>query len=93
MDEVLRVEGLKAYYLTEYFGVAAEDDEDTVAFKGWARVAWCRPTGEALEAVVQKLKAQKLTIRNAPMDQPRSFASCVFTGQPGVEEVLVGRAY
>ena len=79
--------------LTEYFGAAAEDDEDTVAFRGWARVAWSRPTGEALEAVVRRLKAQKLTIRNAPMDQPASFGACIFTGARGVEEVLIGRAY
>ncbi len=93
LDANIRTDLTTMADMTEYFGAAAEDDEDTVAFKGWARVTWCRPTGEALEAVVQKLKAQKLTIRNAPMDQPRSFASCVFTGQPGVEEVLVGRAY
>ena len=79
--------------LTEYFGAAAEDDEDTVAFRGWARVAWSRPTGEALEAVEKRLKAQKLTIRNAPMDQPASFGACIFTGARGVEEVLIGRAY
>ena len=79
--------------LADYFGAAAEDDEDTVAFKGWVRVAWSRPTGEALEAVDKRLKAQKLTIRNAPMDQPTRFDACVFTGAPGVEEILVGRSY
>jgi prolyl-tRNA synthetase len=79
--------------LTEYFGAAAEDEEDTVAFKGWVRAPWSRPTGDALEAVVQKLKAQKLTLRNAPMDQPESFGACIFTGAPGVEEILIGRAY
>ncbi len=46
-----------------------------------------------LEAVVQKLKAFKLTLRNAPMDQPESFGPCIFTGSPGVEEILIGRAY
>jgi prolyl-tRNA synthetase len=79
--------------LAEYFGAAAEDDEDTLAFKGWARVSWSRPTGEALEQVAQRLKAQKLTLRNAPMDQPTTFGPCIFTGEPGVEEVLVGRSY
>jgi prolyl-tRNA synthetase len=79
--------------LAEYFGAAAEDDEDTLAFKGWARVSWSRPTGEALEQVAQRLKAQKLTLRNAPMDQPTTFGTCIFTGEPGVEEVLVGRSY
>jgi len=79
--------------LAEYFGAAAEDEEDTLSFKGWVRVAWSRPTGEALEAVDKRLKAQKLTIRNAPMDQPTSFGACIFTGEPGVEEVLIGRSY
>ena len=40
-----------------------------------------------------KLKALKLTIRNAPLQQPESFAPCLFTGKPGVEEILIGRAY
>ena len=93
LDANIRTDLTTMAAMTEYFGAAAEDDEDTVAFKGWARVSWCRPTGEALEALVQKLKAQKLTIRNAPMDQPTSFGVCIFTGQPGVEEVLVGRSY
>ena len=79
--------------LAEYFGAAAEDDEDTLAFKGWARVAWSRPTGEALDAVEQRLKTWKLTIRNAPMDQPESFGTCIFSGEPGVEEILIGRSY
>jgi prolyl-tRNA synthetase len=73
--------------LAAYFG----DDDDS--FKGWVRVAWSRPTGAALEAVEQKLKALKLTIRNAPEDQPASFSACIFTGAPGVEEILIGRAY
>ncbi|WP_174280637.1 aminoacyl--tRNA ligase-related protein, partial [Sphingomonas bacterium] len=30
---------------------------------GWARVAWARPTGAALDAVVERLKALKLTVR------------------------------
>ena len=38
-------------------------------------------------------KALKLTIRNAPADQPQSFGPCLFTGAPGVEEILIGRAY
>ena len=65
--------GVEAYY-------AGSDEE----FKGWLRVAWARPSGAALEAVETKLKALKLTIRNAPADQPAAFAACVFTGAPGV---------
>ncbi len=79
--------------MADYFGAAAEDDEETLAFKGWVRAPWSRPTGEALEQVVQRLKSQKLTIRNAPMDQPATLGPCIFTGAAGVEEVLIGRSY
>jgi prolyl-tRNA synthetase len=74
--------GLESYF-------AGGDDE----FKGWLRVSWSKPTGAALDAVDEKLKALKLTIRNAPMDQPSTFAPCIFTGAPGVEEILIGRSY
>jgi prolyl-tRNA synthetase len=79
--------------LAEFFGPAAEDDEAGAPFKGWVRASWSRPTGEALEAVEARLKALKLTLRNAPADQPSTFAPCIFTGVPGVEEILIGRAY
>jgi prolyl-tRNA synthetase len=74
--------GVEAYF-------AGGDDE----FKGWLRVSWSRPTGAELDAVDTKLKALKLTIRNAPMDQPSSFSPCLFSGKLGVEEILIGRAY
>ena len=60
---------------------------------GWVSVAWSRPTGPALDAVVERLKALKLTIRNAPMDQGEVTGPCVFTGNSAVERVLVGRSY
>ena len=61
---------------------------------GWVDVAWSKPTGPALDAVVERLKALKLTIRNAPMGQTgRPGGPCVFTGAPAVERVLIGRAY
>jgi len=75
--------------LERYFGA----DEDGAGFKGWARVAWSRPSGAELEKVNERLKALKLTIRNAPMAQPASFKPCIFTGAPGVEEILIARAY
>ena len=79
--------------VTDWAGV--EDyfagSEDT--FKGWLRVSWAKPAGAELDAIDTKLKALKLTIRNAPMDQPATCAPCLFTGRPGVEEVLIGRAY
>jgi prolyl-tRNA synthetase len=71
----------------DYF--AGSDDD----FKGWLKISWSKPTGGELEKVDQKLKGLKLTIRNAPLQQPESFAPCLFTGAPGVEEILIGRAY
>jgi prolyl-tRNA synthetase len=78
-----------------YFGPSAETEEDEAgsAFKGWVKVSWSRPTGPALEQVSERLKTLKLTIRNAPLDQPESFGPCIFTGEAGVEEILIGRAY
>ncbi|WP_425230508.1 aminoacyl--tRNA ligase-related protein [Sphingomonas sp.] len=66
---------------------------DTCANPGWVDVAWARPAGAALDAVVERLKALKLTIRNAPLAQGAIDGPCVFTGAPAVERVLVGRAY
>lgn len=60
---------------------------------GWAEVNWARPTGEALEKVVEWLKARKLTLRNVPLDAASAQGNCIFTGQPAVERVLVGRSY
>jgi prolyl-tRNA synthetase len=87
LDSNIRRDILTFDALADHFG---EDDE---SFKGWVRVPWARPSGEALEAVGVKLKALKLTIRNAPGDQPASFGACIFSGKPGVEEILIGRAY
>lgn len=60
---------------------------------GWAEVCWARPTGEALDKVVEWLKARKLTLRNAPLDAAAPEGRCVFTNEPAVERVLVGRSY
>lgn len=78
--------------LSDYFGEAAGDDDNGV-FKGWAKVAWAKPEGATLDAIADKLKALKLTIRNAPLDQGLIEGSCVFTGEPAKEWVLVARAY
>ncbi|HUE63814.1 MAG TPA: aminoacyl--tRNA ligase-related protein [Rhizomicrobium sp.] len=72
----------------EYYYAGGEDE-----FKGWLRVSWSKPCGAELDKVDQKLKGLKLTIRVAPLDQPASFAPCLFTGAPGVEEILIGRSY
>ncbi len=78
--------------LAEYFGPGEADDEGG-AFKGWARVPWSRPEGAALEGIADRLKALKLTIRNAPLVQDAPSGKCFFTGEPAKEYVLIARAY
>jgi len=88
-----RLDGNIVKGVADFAGVTAYFGEDDESFKGWLRVSWAKPTGAALEAVGTKLKALKLTIRNAPSDQPAEFGPCIFSGAPGVEEILIGRAY
>jgi prolyl-tRNA synthetase len=79
--------------LEAYFGSAA-GDEDAQEFKGWAGVMWSKPEGAELETVADRLKALKLTIRNAPLAQPSvEGRTCLFTGRPAKEYVLIGRSY
>ena len=46
-----------------------------------------------LETVVEKLKAEKLTFRNVPRESEPADGTCIFTGEPAVERILVARAY
>ncbi len=62
-------------------------------FAGWVEVQWSRPTGAALDKVVEQLKALKITIRNTPLDAPPADGTCFFTGEPAVERILIGRTY
>ena len=62
-------------------------------FPGWVEVQWSKPTGDALEKVVEQLKALKLTVRNVPMDGPAADGTCIFTGEPAVERIYVAKAY
>jgi prolyl-tRNA synthetase len=62
-------------------------------YPGWAEVQWSRPTGSALEAVTERLKALKLTIRNVPIGAAAVDGKCIFTGEPAVERIYVARAY
>ncbi|OYW46487.1 MAG: proline--tRNA ligase [Sphingomonadales bacterium 32-68-7] len=62
-------------------------------YPGWAEVPWARPTGAALDAVVERLKALKLTFRNVPLGAGPAEGACLFTGEPAVERILVARAY
>ena len=65
--------------------------EDKVV--GWAEVQWSRPTGAALDKIVERLKGLKLTIRNTPLDGAPADGPCFFTGGKAVERILVGRTY
>ncbi|MBA4163199.1 MAG: proline--tRNA ligase [Erythrobacter sp.] len=62
-------------------------------FPGWLEVQWSKPSGDELEQVVDALKAHKLTIRNVPRDSAPADGTCVFTGKPAVERILIARAY
>jgi len=72
--------------LAEHF---AEDKK----YPGWVELNWSRPTGAALDKVVEQLKALKLTIRNTPMDAAAAEGACPFTGEAAVERIYVARAY
>jgi len=78
--------------LKEYLGAGGEEDEGSDV-KGWVRAVWSRPSGAALDKVDAQLKALKLTLRNVPDEQRKSLGECLFTGNPGVEEILIARAY
>jgi len=62
-------------------------------YPGWVEVQWSRPAGEALDAVVERLKALKLTFRNVPIGAEPADGTCIFTGEPAVERILVARSY
>lgn len=73
-----------------YFGAGEDEDK---GFRGWVLAPWSKPVGADLEAVDRRLKALKLTLRNAPLDQPPVSGPCLFTGAPAVESILIARAY
>ncbi|NTZ41794.1 proline--tRNA ligase [Altererythrobacter sp. SALINAS58] len=62
-------------------------------YPGWVEVQWAKPTGAALDQVVERLKSLKLTIRNVPMGSDAADGSCIFTGAPATERILLARAY
>ena len=62
-------------------------------YPGWVELNWSRPSGAALEAVVAKLKALKLTVRNTPLGGEPVTGTCPFTGEAAVERIYVARAY
>ena len=95
LDDNIRADITSFEALADYFGAASDDEDEAGAFRGWVRVAWAKPTGAELETISERLKALKLTIRNAPQGQAAvaTGSTCIFTGAPAVEQVLVARAY
>lgn len=73
--------------------LAAHFKGDEAKFVGWVEIEWSRPTGAALEKVVEQLKSLKLTVRNTPMDAAPVTGKCFFTGENAVERILIGRTY
>jgi len=61
--------------------------------KGLLEVNWSKPGGAELDAVAERLKALKLTLRNVALDAAPASGNCIFTGKPAVERITVGRAY
>ena len=66
---------------------------DDQRYPGWVALNWSRPSGAALDAVVTRLKALKLTVRNTPLDSEPVSGTCIFTGEPAVERIYIARAY
>jgi prolyl-tRNA synthetase len=62
-------------------------------YPGWVELNWSRPTGAALDKVVEQLKALKLTIRNTAIDAQPAQGLCPFTGDAAVERIYVARSY
>ncbi len=75
--------------ITQLEAIFADDQR----YPGWVELGWSRPTGAALDAVVAKLKALKLTIRNTPLDASAPSGSCMFTGDAAVETITIARSY
>ncbi|MEP9361095.1 aminoacyl--tRNA ligase-related protein [Sphingomonas sp. KR3-1] len=78
--------------VTDFAGLEAYF-EKAGKFPGWVEVEWSRPSGADLDKVVERLKALKLTFRNVPSDAAPATGTCIFTGAPAVERILVARAY
>jgi prolyl-tRNA synthetase len=78
--------------IDSFDGLAAYFGEDA-KYPGWVEVNWSKPTGPALDDVVARLKALKLTVRNTPMQSEAVAGTCIFTGEPAVEKVYVARSY
>jgi prolyl-tRNA synthetase len=86
-------ERLDAHIRRDVTDLATHFAGDEAKFAGWVEVQWARPTGAALDKIVEQLKALKLTMRNSPIDAAAVDGACFFTGEPAVERILIGRTY
>ncbi|MEO5939068.1 MAG: His/Gly/Thr/Pro-type tRNA ligase C-terminal domain-containing protein, partial [Sphingomonas sp.] len=87
-----RLDGNIVRDVTDLDGVRAFFAED-VKNPGWVEAGWSKPTGAALDKVVETLKSMKLTLRNVPQGAAPAAGACLFTGAPAVERVIIARAY
>jgi prolyl-tRNA synthetase len=87
-----RLDSNIAHDITEWSQIEAYF-ADSVEKPGWVLAQWSKPTGSELDKVEARLKALKLTLRNAPRDADPADGACIFTGAPAVERVLIARAY
>ncbi len=92
LDANIRTDVESFAALEDHFGASGEDDE-AGPFRGWVKAAWAAPTGDALATLTQRLKPLKLTLRNAPLDQPPAAGPCLFTGAPARQHIIIARAY
>ncbi|MFS2109675.1 aminoacyl--tRNA ligase-related protein [Sphingomonas sp. Sphisp140] len=78
--------------VTDFAGLEAYF-ENAGKFPGWVEVEWSKPTGTELDKVVERIKALKLTFRNVASNAAPATGTCIFTGAPAIERILVARAY
>ena len=91
-DAKARLDGNISRDVTDFAGVERHFGGH-VKNPGWLEVEWAKPTGAELDRAIEQLKALKLTLRNVPNGAAPIKGTCIFTGRPAVERVLVGRAY
>ena len=86
-------ERMEANIRRDVIDLAAHFKGDEAGFAGWVEVQWAKPSGAALDKIVDQLKALKLTMRNSPLNAAPPDGKCFFTGASAVERILIGRTY
>ena len=86
-------ERMKTNIRSDVTDLAAHFAGDETGFAGWVEVQWAKPSGAALNKIVDQLKALKLTMRNSPLNAAPADGPCFFTNEPAVERILIGRTY